>query len=256
MIFYFSATGNSRWLAKELGQATQEEIISICDAPMFHCYTLKDDERIGFVFPVHGWRPPKIMLDFIATLSFKGDTDTHYCYTAMTAGDDIGRSVDYLNGALGRLGLHTHAAFSLKMPNTYVGLPLMNTDKPQIVQAKKQESEKLLRQYIPRIQNCENGITPIHKSHWPRINSDILGNLFVKRLLTDKPFSVDESRCVKCGICADVCPTDNIKGGLGFQPTWLHADKCITCFACYHYCPHHAIEYGSKTRHKGQYHYK
>uniref|UniRef100_A0AB33J7I8 EFR1 family ferrodoxin n=1 Tax=Prevotella sp. GTC17260 TaxID=3236796 RepID=A0AB33J7I8_9BACT len=256
MIFYFSATGNSRWLARELGQATGEDLISISESSSPDCYTLKKDERIGFIFPIHGWRPPKIMLDFIAKLSFQGDNGQHYCYAAMTAGDDIGRSVDYLNKALGQIGLHTHAAFSLKMPNTYVGLPFMDTDKPHIVQAKKQNSEELLRKYIPRILNREHDIVPIHNSHWPRINSDILGSLFVKRLLTDKPFYVDESRCVKCGICADVCPTDNIKGGLGFQPTWLHADKCITCFACYHYCPHHAIEYGNKTQHKGQYRYK
>ena len=89
-----------------------------------------------------------------------------------------------------------------------------------------------------------------------RINSRIIGAYFVNQLVTDKPFHVKSERCVKCGICADVCPMNDITGGLGYEPVWKHNNSCVTCFSCYHHCPHHAIEFGRQTQKKGQYFYK
>ena len=77
-----------------------------------------------------------------------------------------------------------------------------------------------------------------------------------KVLITDKRFHVEKDKCVKCGICANVCPVGDIKGGHGEYPEWLHHKDCLTCFTCYHHCPHHAIEFGHQTQKKGQYFYK
>ena len=44
--------------------------------------------------------------------------------------------------------------------------------------------------------------------------------------------------CVRCGICAKVCPADNIavdEGGVRFF------DRCEVCYACLHNCPQTAI---------------
>ena len=55
MIFYFSGTGNTRWAAEQLAAATQERLLFIPDELNTPCeYTLADDERIGFCFPIHG----------------------------------------------------------------------------------------------------------------------------------------------------------------------------------------------------------
>ena len=66
---------------------------------------------------------------------------------------------------------------------------------------------------------------------------------------------VEKDKCVKCGICANVCPVGDIKGGHGEYPEWLHHKDCLTCFTCYHHCPHHAIEFGKQTQKKGQYYF-
>lgn len=47
--------------------------------------------------------------------------------------------------------------------------------------------------------------------------------------------------CTACGICAQVCPTENIELQ-GKTPVW--GDRCVTCFACLHWCPVHAISLG------------
>ena len=84
----------------------------------------------------------------------------------------------------------------------------------------------------------------------------IIGGFFEHVLITDKRFHVEKDKCVKCGICANVCPVGDIKGGKGKTPEWLHHKDCLTCFCCYHHCPHHAIEFGHQTQKKGQYYYK
>ncbi|WP_314126640.1 EFR1 family ferrodoxin [Segatella maculosa] len=255
MIFYFSGTGNSKWAALRLARATGETARFIPTAMKDQCaYTLKTAERIGFVFPVHGWRPPLIVRRFVRGLKLDAaDLRSHYCYALCTAGDDIGLTMDCLNEDLACVGLQIDAAFSLKMPNSYVGLPFMDTDGKAAEAEKLRQAALQLQDYAERIVRREKGASPVHLSHWPRTNSRFLGAVFAKWLVTDKPFRVDEARCVKCGICANVCPVGNVEGGYRLRPRWKHDGSCVSCFACYHHCPHHAIEYGWATRRKGQY---
>ena len=35
-------------------------------------FCLREDEKIGFVFPIYSWAPPEIVLNFIRQLSLKG----------------------------------------------------------------------------------------------------------------------------------------------------------------------------------------
>jgi NAD-dependent dihydropyrimidine dehydrogenase PreA subunit len=258
MIFYFSGTGNTLWAMRKIAQITNEHFFSIPTEIDGECrYTIQENERIGFIFPVHGWRPPIIMRKFIKKMVILSDNlQSHYCYALCTAGDDVGMTMEYLNKDLAEKGLHTHSTFSLKMPESYVGLPFMDIDKKETEFEKKREAVTMLQDYAEKIYNRERGIDLLHRSHWPRINSKIIGGIFVKWLITDKPFHVDADKCVKCGICSNVCPVNDIDGGFGKMPQWKHNGTCLTCFACYHHCPHHAIEYGKTTRGKGQYYFK
>ena len=73
MIFYFSGTGNSKWIANQLSKEQKEELVFIPDAlnnGTFE-FCLREDEKIGFVFPVYSWAPPEIVLNFIRQLSLK-----------------------------------------------------------------------------------------------------------------------------------------------------------------------------------------
>ncbi len=270
MIFYFSGTGNSRWAAKTLAAKTGEELVFIPDTPYSgKPYVLKDDERIGWVFPIHGWRPPQLIRDFIANVRFECDTTSHYQYAVCTAGDSIGKAMDILNEDLTARGLRLDAAFTLIMPESYVGLPMMDVDPQHKETRKKLLARSDLEAYanyitdrkpLDRQQNSD----VLHKGPIPWFFSYPVGGFFVKHLIKDKPFYVDESRCVRCGKCAEVCPVGNINGGKGMTPQWKHNGqsvqerhkRCMTCFACYHHCPTHAIEYGKRTRNKGQYFYK
>ena len=53
-----------------------------------------------------------------------------------------------------------------------------------------------------------------------------------------------------CGICAKVCPLNNITMVDG-KPVW--GNDCIHWSACINRCPKLAIEYGKKTQGKNRY---
>jgi ferredoxin len=68
--------------------------------------------------------------------------------------------------------------------------------------------------------------------------------------LADRSFRVD-AKCIGCGICAQICPVDNIRLVEG-RPVWQH--HCETCLACYSWCPQAAID-GDIVSYNERYHH-
>ena len=274
MIFYFSGTGNSRWAAIKLASATKERLIDIAEemrqmklSGENHTkpFTLEEGERLGFVFPVHGWRVPKLVREFIAALdiSTASTGKKPFAFAVCTAGDTIGKTIDVLNLTIASnknleaMGIsNVSSAYSLIMPESYVGLPFMDVDSKEKEIKKKEEASQELAIICEEVFNRKEGISRLVLGPTPWFFTKIVGGFFEKVLIADKRFHVEKDRCVKCGICANVCPVEDIEGGKGMYPKWLHHKDCLTCFTCYHHCPHHAIEFGHQTQKKGQYYYK
>ena len=281
MIFYFSGTGNSRWAAIKLAAATHENLVCISDYmrndkqdyKLNEPFILQEDERLGFVFPVHGWRVPKLVRRFIRQLNIQlPDKPTHgkaksprlpFTYAVCTAGDSIGKTIENLNDVISQnpslkaLGIQqVSSAYSLIMPESYIGLPFMDVDTKEKEIIKKENASQELEVICEEVFNRKEGVTRLVKGIMPWFMTKVIGGFFENVLITDKRFHVETDRCVKCGICANVCPVGDIDGGKGKFPVWLHHNDCLTCFSCYHHCPHHAIEFGHQTQKKGQYYYK
>ena len=283
MIFYFSGTGNTKWAAARLAAATHEDLIPI--APYMRAddsshniaepFILKENERLGFVYPVHGWRVPRLVREFIRKMKIQRDASDAstegketfskhpFAYCVCTAGDSIGLTIENLNDTISQnaslqaLGItEVSASYSLIMPESYVGLPFMDVDPKEREVRKKSKSAQELAVICEEIFDRKEGVNRLVKGPIPWFFTKVVGGFFEKVLITDKRFHVEKDKCVKCGICANVCPVGDIKGGHGEYPEWLHHKDCLTCFTCYHHCPHHAIEFGHQTQKKGQYFYK
>ena len=287
MIFYFSGTGNTKWAASKLAAATREDLISI--APYMRAddsshnlaepFILKENERLGFVFPVHGWRVPKLVREFISKMKIlrepsdasaenkaKADDclkNRPFAYCVCTAGDSIGLTIENLNKVISQnpslqaLGItEVSSSYSLIMPESYIGLPFMDVDPKEREIRKKENAAQELAVVCEEIFDRKEGINRLVKGPIPWFFTKVVGGFFESVLITDKRFHVEKDRCVKCGICANVCPVGDIKGGHGEYPVWLHHKDCLTCFTCYHHCPHHAIEFGNQTQKKGQYYFR
>lgn len=255
MIFYLSCTGNTRWAAEYLARRTADRVMSITDIADDCSYTLSPEERLGFCFPVHGWRPSILFRKFLSRLQLSG-YNNNYCYALCTAGDNIGETMDILTSDLSRLGIKPNSFCSLVMPESYLGIPFFRLDTPDKERLKIKNASTKLKVFADVVKEYRQGFSELDYGRWPKINSRLLGGVFTNHLLDDAPFKVDASKCVRCGKCSEVCPTNNIFYNNQGLPEWNHDKTCITCFACYHYCPSEAISYGNRTKGKGQYHFR
>ena len=131
---------------------------------------------------------------------------------------------------------------------------IMDVDTPQKEKQKINDADIILQQYINHIRAKQCGLRNLTIGRWPRINSRLIGHLFLKYLVKDTPFRVNNDKCIKCGRCSSLCPVHDIKGGVG-----TNRNGCTTAMShmllMLPSLPYKAISFGSATRNKGQYWY-
>ena len=123
MIFYFSATGNSKYAAERIAAAGEDHLISLRDAVRGrgYRYDVSREERIGFVFPVYFWGLPSILRFFLKKLELTGYRG-QYIYAVMTCGGSTGTAGDQLAELLEEKGLTLSAQFGIPMVDNYVAM--------------------------------------------------------------------------------------------------------------------------------------
>jgi flavodoxin len=157
MIFYFSGTGNSRWVAAQLADHFSDTLYPIGEYgrdknPLVPQFDVKPGEKIGFVFPIHSWGMPPIVTQFIADMQLKGYSNQQV-YSIMTCGDECGHSDRMFAEAIKAKGLATKHVYSIVMPNSYICLKEFDVDSKE-VQVQKMKQVKLdLPKLIAAIEN-------------------------------------------------------------------------------------------------------
>jgi ferredoxin len=92
---------------------------------------------------------------------------------------------------------------------------------------------KAKRKYIKKVNFLKKGFSKIGFKLYNKEVGDY-----------DKKFSI-EAHCNGCGICAKVCPVNNIE--MKSAPTFT--GNCIRCYACTQNCPQNAIRFkGEKSK--------
>lgn len=255
MIFYFSGTGNTEYVAKVMAEKLGERLVSIADAIVDGktVFTLNDGESLGMAFPTYSWGPAPIVLQFLKSLKINGYVKgATYCYMVTTCGDDIGKSVDIWRKALPD-GINGDAAFSVQMPNNYIVLPGFDVD-PKELERKKIEMSAERIEYVVKCIAERRHIVDVVTGNWKGLKSGLIRAWFLKYAMSDKPFHVDTELCTSCGVCVKHCPTKNVIFDSENHPTWN--GNCAMCLSCIHRCPARAIQYGNRTQKKGRYHFK
>ena len=242
MIVYFSGTGNSRAVAELLGHTLGEKIEFISPA-----LDRTDEERVIWVCPIYSWGLPPVVVEAINGAKCHSHSKH---YLVATHGDDLGNAHRRWRRIIEAKGHDAVAAYSVTMPNTYVSLPFFDVDSADVEKAKLAAMPGRVAEIAVRIE-AEERVDDVVRGAFPGLKSAVIYPVFKRYALSAKSFTVNDS-CISCGICARGCPTHNITQTDG-HPSW--SDNCAGCLGCYHICPTHAINRGSATRHKGQYHY-
>lgn len=249
MIFYFSGTGNSLYAAKSIARHNSEELVSISAAvnsgDKFYEYSLKDNEIIGFIYPVYAWGPPGMVLEFIEKLKLNNYRD-NYIFSVATCGDNIGNTMKVMEECLKKKGINLNSGFSIKMPNNYILMG--DVDSKELEKEKLFAADGTLKNINNAIEQRITGVFRVEKGFLPWLLTGFVNPMFNKFAIDTTKFYVNDN-CTGCGICERVCNCNSIK--VNERPQW--GKRCTQCLACIHYCPAKAIQYGRGTEKKGRY---
>jgi flavodoxin/ferredoxin len=250
-IFYFSASGNSLALANDIAERINGRLVPI-PAVMSKETLQPDSDVIGIVFPVYyasnGYGIPLIIERFVNKLE---DLNSKYIFAVCTHSGMAGATIEKLRKQVKSRGGELAAGFSLNM-----GSKQMPKEKQQKLLNNQKKKAKVISEYVlagKRGTYETRGILrkiayalPLHLFIKPifsrryRKLSNTKKHLPFNQLIptADRSYQCDDTKCKGCGVCAKVCPVNNIKIVEG-KPVWQH--HCETCYACFNWCPNEAI---------------
>lgn len=238
MILYFSGTGNSRYIARKIGTALGDDIVSINDRIKSGDFSEISAERLIFVLPTYAWRIPRVAEDWINKTQFTGGAKAYF---VMNCGDEIGDAGKYAARLCKNKGFCDMGTYEVVMPENYIAI----YSAPD-----KEEEGRIIAAAAPKISEAiacikEEKHFPIHKTGLTdKVKSDLINPIFYRFIVKDKQFTVTD-KCISCGKCEKICPLNNIKMADG-KPVWN--GHCTHCMACICTCPKEAIEYGKHTK--------
>ena len=224
MIFYFTGTGNSLYIAKQL----EDHPVSI---PQIICRPDLDfsADRIGIVAPVYGHEVPPMVKDFLKKASFHTD----YFYMVLTYGKRHGGAAGLAEQLCEDCGINVSHINVIRMVDNW----LPGFDMEEQMQLDKNVEGQLI-QILYDVRTCKKMISEVteqdraaHRQFLDRMSQmpeDAWQHLLQ---ITDL--------CTGCGICRQVCPSGSIRVSSG-KAVYMPGN-CQTCLACVHACPQKAI---------------
>lgn len=236
MIFYFSATGNSIYLAKAIAAQTGDALVDIaaCVREKRYDFALADGEAVGFVVPVYYLGIPMIVAEFLEHFH----ASAAYSYVVLNCGGFTANAGKFFR---------VNAEFGIKTVDNYV--PAFKAATPETVEKQLAAADAALVQIISHIQKRDAGRYNPHRGWFPRMITALAYPLY-RRGRKTAPFTVNDA-CTTCGLCETICPRRAIRLE-SRKPVWVLA-QCELCLACLNRCPAAAINYGKKTARNGRY---
>ena len=243
MIYYFSGTGNSKWIAEQLAAQTGDQTQSIPDLTKDGPTAVYAgaNSRIGLVFPIYAWGAPLLVERFCLSIQVANGA---YAFVACTCGDDAGVAIQRL-----KRFFPYQSAWSFSMPNNYIlGY---DVDSPELEQRKITAARERLRLVSESILAGKTEFD-IRAGSGAWLKTAIIRPMFNTFARRTKPFYATND-CNGCGLCERGCPVKAIVLEQE-KPVWVRKN-CAQCMSCINRCPKQAIQYGAGTNGRGRYYF-
>ena len=223
IVFYFTATGNSLFIAKQLSDSP----LSIPQELKKTDLTYEADE-IGFVFPDYAAAVPVIVREFVEKARFKAS----YIFSVITFGNASVNVAEWWQKYAMENGVVNNYVNTILMVDNY--LPVFDMNQQMTIDKKIDESLAGLLEDIGA-----------HKSFVQPADMGWFNEEGLKRLqdqhfsmTADRLLEMRADRCIECMTCEKVCPHKNFRiGANGLE----FSGKCEYCLACVHNCPQKAL---------------
>lgn len=235
MIFYFSGTGNSKWVAERIASEIGDRAIDISSIDILP--DLSAEKYIGLVFPVYAWGAAQPMAKFAASLP---KTAT-FTFGICTCGADAGLTMKKLTNIY-----HLESCYSVVMPSNYIIGEDIESD--EVIRLKLEMAKSEISVIASEILN-NNCVYRVTEGALAGLKTNLVSPAFNRFARDTKPFYADD-RCTGCGLCERMCPARTIRL-VNNSPTW--GKECYQCLKCINCCPESAIQYGKKTKGRGRY---
>lgn len=224
MIFYFTATGNSLYVAKQFGQ----ELVSIPQAMKEPGRTYEADS-IGIVCPIYAGEAPRIVMEFLKSSKLV----TPYLYLILTYGSSDSDAPEFITRQLAEMEVKVSYVHTICMVDNYIPVFDMNEQKAMDKQVNAQIA-KALADVKARVCEIPEATEDGREKH------RMVAERFAQHPeLNNGELLVTTDACIGCGLCAKVCPVGNleVKNGKAVRKN----AACEFCLACVHNCPKKAI---------------
>jgi ferredoxin len=268
-IYYFSGTGNSLHVARELQKRIPDaKLMSIVH--LLHTGAIQSSaETIGFVFPNFCLSIPIPLHDFLEKADL---ASARYIFAICTRGGSTSQAFDFINEILKIQGKRLNAQLNITMPWNH---PVGKEDLTGLnIEERVDRLEAAMHEKLDRFSK----FIAASKDHIEEdTDADLKLPSFMKVLdaLITKSFNYQahrfmyqklenfycDEKCKGCGTCEKVCLSGKIEL-VDKQPVWKKDVPCYACFACINFCPQQAIQVqsdfliDSHTAENDRYHHK
>ncbi len=282
IIYYFSGTGNSLAAARGIARRTNGTLIPIASV-VGNKAIRPNADIVGIVFPVYHASfgesgIPLIVRRFVGTLE---GIESKYLFAICTHGGMPGATIGSLAAAIESRSGALSAGYAVRMSISYsaiqkIGHAFFNKELETDIDADNRKRQVLFARAERKwdvIQGIINGRKKAKLETLGNIARSILVPFFLLQkqaavsrfrdlsksssdsydeltMFADRSFRVND-RCNGCGVCAKICPVQNIKM-VDKRPTWQHG--CENCYACFQWCPKDAI-HGKIVEYQNKYHH-
>ena len=239
ILFYFSGTGNTKWVADKiesklckLDNTIHKVNIENVDEDVLNKIHNYDFIMIGT--PIYAEMGPKLIQDFVNNIPKAKEKIK--CILYSTQGGNTACETENMHKILCDKGYDVVIKINIKMINNYYFSLGKKPDKAEI--------ENILRnaeKVVDKFSKGERYLENISKTRlfFGKIASKGF-NKFLPKLSNNLKST---EHCIKCGMCVRNCPKGNIvfeNGGVVFH------SNCILCLRCIYVCPSNAIFYKEK----------
>ncbi|MBK1812249.1 EFR1 family ferrodoxin [Clostridium sp. YIM B02505] len=241
-ILYYSGTGNSLQVAKDINSELSNFSLCKISSIMREEKIRFEGENLGIVFPVVYARLPLILERVLEKLEVNKDT---YVFAIVTHGGSPSEVLIKLRKMLQSKGITLNSGFLIHMPANNIfsyGASSMKKQNKLFKTENRKIKEIVHIINERRDQKCERSKL-IFDTAIDRIFINTTDKIMENLHSRDKDFWVTDN-CNSCRLCERICPVNNIQFNAD-KPTWKHS--CEQCTACIQYCPKQAIQWRNKT---------